>query len=115
MEQPAEVLAQCVFQAGFVNLSRACPGSRFWEEGAGSDDEDLWSELRDFWSDDEDAGEAGKRRRAARTGQRAPRASGAAKPRHHIVTHYNTVTQARNRCHPDYAQTKGQRIWRSAS
>ena len=63
---------QCVFQAGFVKLSRAGLGSRFWEEGAGSDDEDLWSELRDFWSDDEDAG--GGRQAAARSAHRAARA-----------------------------------------
>ncbi|KAK9840812.1 hypothetical protein WJX81_006676 [Elliptochloris bilobata] len=67
---------------------------RFWEEGGLSDDEDLWGEVQDFWSDDEGAGEPGKRRRAARGTPRPLRAGGPAKPRHHIVTHYNTVTQA---------------------
>jgi len=47
----------------------------------------------DFWSDAEEADEPGRRRRGARAGPRAPRAGAPAKPRHHIVTHYNTVTQ----------------------
>ncbi len=49
--------------------------------------------MRDFWSDAEEADEPGRRRRGARAGPRAPRAGAPAKPRHHIVTHYNTVTQ----------------------
>ena len=64
---------------------------RFWEEGGFSDEEDLWGEVQDFWSDDED--EPGKRRRAARGAPRPPRPGGPAKLRHHVVTHYNTVTQ----------------------
>ena len=64
---------------------------RFWEEGDFSDEDDLWGEVQDFWSDDEE--EPGKRRRAARGALRPPRPSGPAKLRHHIVTHYNTVTQ----------------------
>ena len=64
---------------------------RFWEEGGFSDEDDLWGEVQDFWSDDEE--EAGKRRRAARGALRPPRPGGPAKLRHHIVTHYNTVTQ----------------------
>ena len=59
--------------------------------------------MQDFWSDDED--EPGKRRRAARGVPRPPRPGGPAKLRHHIVTHYNTVTQV----------GRGDAVWKGRS
>ena len=72
-----------------------------------SEDEDLWAEMKEFWSDVEDMGDGqtarGPARRVRRAGaaagagpkrQRGPNGLGPSKLRHQIVTHYNAVTQA---------------------
>ena len=67
-----------------------------------SEDEDLWAEMREFWSDGEEVDGVGRApARRARKGPRKPRAPGQprgggqaySKLRHQIVTHYNAVTQ----------------------
>ena len=67
-----------------------------------SEDEDLWAEMREFWSDGEEVdGVSRAPARRARKGPRKPRAPGQlrgggqaySKLRHQIVTHYNAVTQ----------------------
>ncbi|BDA48164.1 hypothetical protein COCOBI_11-4240 [Coccomyxa sp. Obi] len=76
---------------------------RFWDDMELSEDEELWAEMRQFWSDDEDDGDVNRshwkrlRRgqlRGSRGPGRAPRAAGAGKQRHNVITHYNAVTQA---------------------
>ena len=68
-----------------------------------SEDEDLWAEMREFWSDGEELdGSSRAPARRARKGPRKqrgphqPRTGGLSqsKLRHQIVTHYNAVTQA---------------------
>lgn len=67
-----------------------------------SEDEELWAEMRQFWSDDEGDGDVNRthwkqlRRgqlRSSRGPGRAPRAAGTGRQRHSVVTHYNAVTQ----------------------
>ncbi|CAL5228471.1 g11612 [Coccomyxa viridis] len=68
-----------------------------------SEDEDLWAEMREFWSDGEEL--EGLRKAPARRARKEPRRQrgpnqprtgglGHSKLRHQIVTHYNAVTQA---------------------
>ena len=67
-----------------------------------SEDEELWAEMRQFWSDDEDDGDVNRShwkrlRRGQLRGSRGPgrtaRAAGGSKQRHNVITHYNAVTQ----------------------
>lgn len=84
-------------------LSRAA--CRWADSEELSEDEDLWAEMREFWSDGEELDGVGRApTRRARKGPRKPRAPGQprgggqaySKLRHQIVTHYNAVTQV---CH----------------
>lgn len=67
-----------------------------------SEDEELWAEMRQFWSDDEEGGDLNRahwkrlrrgQQRGSRGPGRAPRAAGAGRQRHTVITHYNAVTQ----------------------
>lgn len=67
-----------------------------------SEDEELWAEMRQFWSDDEEGGDLNRahwkrlrrgQQRGSRGPGRAPRAVGAGRQRHTVITHYNAVTQ----------------------
>lgn len=73
---------------------------RMWDDMELSEDEELWAEMRQFWSDEEDDGDVNRthwkrlRRGQQRSGsRRAPRAPGAGRQRHSVITHYNAVTQ----------------------
>ena len=78
---------------------------RHWDDVELSSDDELWAEMREFWSDEEDGAGGQNRahwkrlRRGASGARRArvpglPRSSGQGRaPRHAVITHYNAVTQ----------------------
>ncbi len=95
--------------AHVVSDQRSCT-CRWMDSEELSEDEDLWAEMREFWSDGEEL--EGLRKAPARRARKEPRRQrgpnqprtgglGHSKLRHQIVTHYNAVTQV---CHSHRAQ-----------